>query len=325
MPHLPYHKPHLSYQEQLKLLKSRGLIIETDARALHILQNISYYRLSGYLYPMLQKPKTDHKYKPGSTFNNAFLLYCFDRELRQLIAGELEKIEVAIRAKMSYILSTSYHPWWFTDAAYFKNTKKLSQSIERINDEYHRSDEEFIRSFKSKYSDPFPPCWMTLEVCSFGNLATIYSNLNPGVPKRSIAHHFGLDDRTFVSWIHSLTYVRNVCAHHCRFWNRGLRVSAKHPLKPQFQFIPNTGDMGNRPTYYLLSMIIYLLNGINPKHTFKQKLYRLLKKYPNVQVQAMGFSDGWELEKLWNWKEVKKGERSSNQCIRWLKGLFTSR
>ncbi len=49
-----YHKPPLSYHEQLQLLRDRGLIVEDDAKALHFLQNISFYRLSGYWLPLLQ-------------------------------------------------------------------------------------------------------------------------------------------------------------------------------------------------------------------------------------------------------------------------------
>jgi abortive infection bacteriophage resistance protein len=98
MPKVPYTKPALSYADQLQLLKDRGLSIGNDAKALHLLETISYYRLSGYLYPMLDNPKSPHIFKPGSTFKNGFKLYCFDRELRKLILSELEKIEIAVRA-----------------------------------------------------------------------------------------------------------------------------------------------------------------------------------------------------------------------------------
>jgi abortive infection bacteriophage resistance protein len=46
-------------------------------------------------------------------------------------------------------------------------------------------------------------------------------------------------------------------------------------------------------------MIIYLLNVINPNHTFKQKLEELFAKYPNVDRAAMGFPTTWQSELLW--------------------------
>ena len=51
--------------------------------------------------------------------------------------------------------------------------------------------------------------------------------------------------------------------------------------------------------YYILSIIIYLLNTITPDHTFKQKLETLFLKYSNVDGRAMGFPDSWRSEPLW--------------------------
>ena len=96
-----YTKPSLTYQEQLELLKKRGLTIEDPDKAIHLLGNLSYYRLTGYLYPMLKDPKEDHIFKEKSTFENAFKIYCFDRELKQLLSGEIEKIEVSFRSKIT--------------------------------------------------------------------------------------------------------------------------------------------------------------------------------------------------------------------------------
>ncbi|WP_216660778.1 Abi family protein [Sphingobacterium prati] len=42
-----------------------------------MLQNISYYRLSGYWYPLIDSPKNSHVFKAGSTFGMAFNMYCF--------------------------------------------------------------------------------------------------------------------------------------------------------------------------------------------------------------------------------------------------------
>ncbi|MGB3149758.1 MAG: Abi family protein, partial [Maribacter sp.] len=67
-----YNKPPLTYQEQLDRLKKRGLIVKNEAKAIHLLENLSYYRISGYLYPMLKDNKEDHEFKEGSTFENAF-------------------------------------------------------------------------------------------------------------------------------------------------------------------------------------------------------------------------------------------------------------
>ena len=92
---IPYSKQLISFTDQITLLKQRGLILEDEVRALHLLQNISYYRLSGYWYPLLSD-KQRHIFKPGSTFEAAYNIYKFDSELRKLIIAELENCQLSI-------------------------------------------------------------------------------------------------------------------------------------------------------------------------------------------------------------------------------------
>ena len=307
MSNVPYTKPALSYDDQLQQLKSRGLIIENDAKAIHLLEVISYYRLSGYWYPMLID-KQNHKFKTGSSFETAFNIYKFDRELRLLILRELEKIEVAVRSKMIYILSHSKGAFWYSDSANFTNLEKHVETSKKIKNELERSDEEFIQAFKSNYSDPLPPSWIMLEVVSFGILSSLYSNLLPGRDKRVIANYFGLNDKTLSSWLHSIAYLRNICAHHSRLWNREMRIRPVIPQSPHNPFLtqinykhPESGSTLplNNKSYFMLSMITYLMNTINPKHKIKANFKVLLAKYPNIDVRAMGFPANWESEKLW--------------------------
>jgi len=98
MSKVPYSKPALTYTAQLQQLKERGLLVPNQAKALHLLEAVSYYRLSGYWYPLLAD-KEQHIFKADASFDTAFSIYKFDRELRMLVLRELEKIEVAVRAK----------------------------------------------------------------------------------------------------------------------------------------------------------------------------------------------------------------------------------
>lgn len=101
----PYPKQLISFTEQIALLKQRGMTFTDETKAFHLLRNISYYRLSGYWYPLLAD-KQLHIFKPGSTFEAAYSMYKFDCEFRQLLIVELEKIEVAVRTQIAYILSS---------------------------------------------------------------------------------------------------------------------------------------------------------------------------------------------------------------------------
>jgi abortive infection bacteriophage resistance protein len=297
MSKIPYTKPFLSYAAQLSLLKSRGLAFTDETKAVHLLEKIGYYRLSGYWYPLLAD-KEKHIFKPYANFETAFSLYKFDCELRKLVSAEIEKIEVAIRVKMAYELSMAYHLSWIEDASLFTSSHNHLATLDKINEEYTRSNEEFIVAFKNKYSDPLPPACIILEVTSFGTLSRLYRNLKPSKAKRNVAKSFALPDIVFDSWLHSLACVRNVCAHHARLWNSLIKIQPLSPRKPQHTWLIDNTICSNR-TYYVLSMIIYLLNEINPKHIFKQKLKELFAKYPNVDRAAMGFPTDWQNEPLW--------------------------
>ena len=116
------------------------------------IKDYSFFWVSGYWHPMLATPKSAHSFKPNSTFDRGFKLYCYDRELRQLIMGELEKIEIVVRAKMIYILSHRHGAFWYTNSTLFTNATTHANTLTAIDREYQRTDEKFITDFRSKYS-----------------------------------------------------------------------------------------------------------------------------------------------------------------------------
>ena len=101
-----YHKPPKSFAEQLQQLKDRNLIVDDDAKALSILANISYYRLSAYFLPYQTKKDW---FDDGSTFKQIIDTYSFDRELRLLVFDCIERIEVGIRTQFIYGMATHYN------------------------------------------------------------------------------------------------------------------------------------------------------------------------------------------------------------------------
>lgn len=302
-----YTKPPLIYVDQLELLKSRGLIVTNDLKALHLLQQLSYYRLSGYWYTLLEEPKTDHIFKEGSTFEQAFKLYCFDRELRLLFLNQIEKIEVAVRAIVAYECSHSWGPFWLNEKTNFRQRGKYYSTLEKIQGEVDRSNELFLKEYKQKYKENLPPSWITLEVCSFGNLSWIFSLIKFGRTKQNIADRFGLNEKVFQSWLHSFVYVRNICAHHSRLWNKNLAIKPELPLKTKGDWINNFTIIDSRTqekksirnkTYFVICMLDYMLQTINPNNSFQEKLEDLFEKYPDVDRYALGYTKDWDSEPM---------------------------
>ena len=92
-----------SSENLVNLLASRGLQICDRNKAIQHLENIGYYRLSAYMYPLLKMPKTAHLYKEGSTFKKVMMLYRFDKKLRLLMFNEIEKLH-------RYVLDKAFEP-----------------------------------------------------------------------------------------------------------------------------------------------------------------------------------------------------------------------
>ena len=236
MQRVPYNKQIQTFSSQISILKQRGMMITDESAAESWLRRVSYYRMSGYWYPLLAD-RQNHVFKTGSTFEQACMLYDFDSRLRQIVLSYIERIEVAIRTQMAYVMSMAYDGYWFEDAHLFGQQAQHAKTISNIQDEYQRSDEQFVRAFRRKYSDPLPPSWITLEITSFGTMSILYQNLKPGLPKREVASAFGVSDTVFVSWLHTLVYIRNICAHHARLWNRILGVRPLMPRRTHRAFI----------------------------------------------------------------------------------------
>jgi len=290
-----YNQPQISVEEQIQLLKSEGLSFLNEERALHLLKNISMFRMKGYLKPL--RLHNSRQFKVGSTFEESYNTYKFDSELRKIVCSELEKIEVSIRTQFSLIMGAAAGIYWFENPINFRDTNRHSALLRSLAEELRRSDDEAIVAFQQNYCNPFPPSWMTFEVSSFGTLSMIYRYLNAGQARRQVARYYGLSDTVMQSWLHSIVYIRNICAHHSRLWNRSLSINAMIPRRTGLPFITIPSD--TKKVYYMLSIILYFLQTVNPNNTFANRFKALLNNYPHIDTTAMGFPCSWDSNPLW--------------------------
>ena len=300
---MPYDKKALTIAEHITLLKERGLIIDDEAFATHSLQNISYYRLAGYWWPM-QEDKEQHVFKKDSRFSDVIHLYNFDRELRLLLFDVIEKIEISLRAKLIYHLSHEIDPWWFQNTELFTDTQALIKTLYTIQEEVERSKDTFIKEHKKKNKDDsrFPPAWKTLELTSFGSLSKLYGNLKHSVKaKNIIAEELGAVNHTYLpSWLQSIAQIRNYCAHHSRLWNRNLPGAPKLLSKPPNNWLNDVPKQHEFQKLYIhMCLMKYILNIVHPENHFTTNLNKLLEKYPNVDPNALGMKPDWQKEPLW--------------------------
>lgn len=213
-----YGKPPLSYSDQLNLLLRRGLDCPDQTRALEWLKRIGYYRLSAYFIPF--RIAGSENFQPGTTLTHIVDLYKFDCNLRLLTLQALDRIEISVRAIITYHMGHDLGPFGYANKANFDPRYDHAGMMTILGKEEIKSKEVFVRHYRGKYtSETFLPVWMATELLSFGVLSKMYSNVRTGIRKK-IAQEFSQPEPVFASWLHSLAAIRNLCAHHSRSWNR---------------------------------------------------------------------------------------------------------
>ncbi len=289
-----FSKSHLSYEDQIKLLKSRNLIITNEQFALKKLQHLNYYRLSAYFYPFFEEK---NRFANGTKFEDILQVYYFDKELRNLLFYAIEKIEVYIRTQLSYTLSKSDGVFAYTKKELFHDEKYHQDILTIIEKETNRSKEIFVKEFYSKYDEEYLPIWSMVEIISFNTLSKIYANLKES-HRKEIIQDINIKPFVFQRWLHTLTYVRNICAHHSRLWNKILAIE---PMQPKNQKAFDI--ISNKKIFFVLSMIEFLFEQIDDEEfNFKDELKRVFKKYPKVKLENMGFIEDWEQNPIWREK-----------------------
>lgn len=300
-----YVKPHKTFPDQVRLLVSRGLTIPDEASAETLLTHVNYYRLSAYSRVFYQRTGGE-LFVPGTTFNQIRGLYEFDRSLRGLISAALEPIEVSIRTAMAYQLGQKYGAFGHVDRKNFRDNGKLRHSewLDQMVKETARSNEVFIRHFEKTYREfPMIPVWGTVEIMSFGMLSKMFQML-PVADKQVLAAPLGIHHDVLGSWLHTIVYVRNMCAHHARLWDRDFRVQSAIPKNnPDWKVRP-------RPKPSRLGAFLFVLNGLSSKSAFPH--FDLVAWRTDVEtligksdygvpgfLDRMGLSADWMKHPLW--------------------------
>lgn len=294
-----FEKPRLEIDEQIQLLQQQGLIINDIQQACHVLKVVGYYRFSGYLLPfkLSHQNNSRRKFKDNITFDHIWKLYQFDRKLRLLVSEAIEKIEVAFRAAISNVTSKEYGTFWYANNIFFRNQSQHTALMRKVDDLLKNPEEVFIKHYLEKYHEPkYPPIWMTIEALSFGSCSKLFSNIQLISTRNKISETFEQHATIIESWIKVIVWVRNICAHHARLWNRWL---VEAPIIPKNE--PLHGHLLNQNRKFVVCayILIKLLKPISPDNHWKNNLYHLFEKYSQYPKLTMGFNVKWQNDPFW--------------------------
>lgn len=289
-----YDKPFKTFSEQVKILQSRGLLIKKNDEAELILKQINYYRFSAYSIPF-QKEKD--KFNKGTTLENVIKLYEFDSKLRLHLFSWMEKIEIQLRTFVTYFLAKKYGKFGYTDKGIFSPQFKHTEWLNTLKEEQNRSSETFIKHYSKKYKDStYLPIWMVTEIMSLGNLSRLFKGMKKQ-DQKNMSGSIGLNAPVMVSWMHHLTYIRNLCAHHSRIWNREMAIRPVIPNAEKWKYLKH-----NNKLFATLSIIIYLSDNFKLGLSVKEAVSNLFSNYPDFTFKiktAMGFPQNYAKTELW--------------------------
>ena len=210
-------KTFKTLDEQIEILKSRGLIIKDLDKAKDVLLRENYFFISGYRH-LFNKSWKDINFIESTTFEELYSMFVFDRKMRNIFFKNLLIVENNIKSLISYQLSRKYgfkEKEYLDPKNYSKDPMKIRQVKDvlnkvkrqiRLNGKQHSATMHYITNYG------YIPLWILVKVLSFGILSELYSILDDS-DKNDIANFYNLDTETLAIYLTILSNYRNLCAH----------------------------------------------------------------------------------------------------------------
>ena len=280
-------KPFKTYDEQLALLKQRGMHVSNDALALAMLKTENYYRLSGYWLTMLKKNSDGTEaFYPSANFDNVINLYRFDAELRKVIMSATITIETNLKAFVAYYHGQKYGPCGYTNSANAEDFWNHALFINALSGDLRkRREEPFVKHHDTDLGGVYP-IWVVTEVCSFDQISKFYRNMLPTDRSKIAKDFYGIASREHIeSWLHCAVVARNMAAHGARFYN-----------KPNFKpaaLLPKH----LKPHAASLFGYIYAIYHLLPRceqMNFIDSVSRVIEGHSFALIRYLGFPEGWK-------------------------------
>lgn len=293
--------------EQIEILKNKGLMIDDEMAAKDILLRENYFFVSGYRH-FFMNPSKPKNFIPGTTFSELYGVFSFDRHMRNIMFKNILIIENNIKSIISYQLSKKYG---FNDKDYLVPSNFTSDPLKtrqvndvlskmkrqiRINGKKHSATLHYISNYG------YIPMWILVKVLSFGIISELYVILK-NEDKKAIANFYDLDTETLEIYLSLLANFRNLCAHEDILYdhrtNRAIPDSSYH-YKLGIEKIEDEYHYGKNDLYALIIIMRRMLTNDEFKMVVNEIEYEinLLDSIINVIplssiLNKIGFPDNW--------------------------------
>lgn len=307
-----YDKPATTIDEQIRLMAERGMSGE-EALMRRWLETVGYYRLSAYWLPFelpAGKDQTRAKtFQPGTRFETIVDIYVFDRKLRLLVMEAIERIEIALRSRWTNRLTLAHGSHAHLDGAAFQSGYDHINLLSSLATRARDSNEVFVEHYRRKYAEPFmPPLWMATELMTFGELSRWYALTKDLKVKSAVAKDLGLPSREVLEGtLQLIAYIRNICAHHGRLWNRQTvkRLPNIKRFRDDLVVVETRTEQGMQAQpanliYNALVVLVHMLRRQSPDTSFAARVSKLAATRSADQLRSMGFPPDWANRPCWS-------------------------
>lgn len=301
-------KDFKTLDEQIEILKNRGLVINDVEKAESLLLSENYFFINGYRHIFLKSHK-DSNFIKGTTFEELYAVFQFDRNFRNILFKNLLIVENNLKSIISYRLSKKYG---VKEKDYLKpsNFSLDSKKVRQVNDVLNKIKRQIkingrqhsaTLHYLSNYG--YVPLWILVKLLSFGMINEFYSILKPE-DKLSIAQYYNLDVETLGIYIGLLSNYRNLCAHEDIVYEHRTQKEIPDTKFHRLLDIPMMNDeyeYGKNDMFSVVIMLKQVLNESDFNDFVNEVSYELnlLDGRINVIPQSkildrMGFPPNWE-------------------------------
>lgn len=293
--------------EQIEILKSKGLIIDDIEEAKEILFRENYFFVSGYRHLFMRSLK-ETRFIDGTTFDELYAMFLFDRKIRNIMFKYLLMIENNVKSIISYTLSKKYG---FKEKDYLdpKNFTQDSLKVRQVHDVLNKMKRQIrvngkqhaaTMHYLSNYG--YIPMWILVKVLSFGIVSELYCILKIE-DQQTIADFYELDIESLTIYLALLSNFRNLCAHEDILYDhRTQRVIPNNKYHYMLN-IEQTNDEYNFGKNDLYALVIIMKQMLR-QDEFRELIYELgyeidvldgkIDVLPlNTILNKIGFPDNW--------------------------------
>ena len=301
-------KEFKTLDEQIEILKNRGLVINDIDKTEELLLRENYFFINGYRHIFMKNHKED-SFIPGTTFEELYAVFQFDRSFRNVLFKNLLIVENNLKSIIAYKLSKKYgirEKDYLKPSNFSQDIKKVRQvndvlnKIKRqikLNGRQHSATLHYISNYG------YVPLWILVKLLSFGMINELYSILKPD-DKLAIAEYYNLDVETLGIYIALLSNYRNLCAHEDIVYDHRTQKEIPDTRYHMELDVPTTNDeyvYGKNDIFAVIIMLKCMLTESDFTDFVNEVSYDLdlLDGRVNIIPQSkildrMGFPSNWE-------------------------------